>query len=568
MHRLAAIAVGIVATCALVISSGEAAGPSRDYAAASWSILAPGETGSLTFDRNTRDQARLYDGLTPLAGDVAAQDLRRYFKPAPLGLGSDRGRKREQPRSGVSIVRDTFGVAHVTGKTEADVAYGAGWVTAADRGELLQRIRGPARLAALDVPGLDPLELAFSGKSFVPSPEAEAYLANQLDAVRSQGELGRRVLAIVKAYAAGINGYYRANGIPMAPFTAIDVVACTALISARFGTNGGQEARNAMFLDALESRLGETDARAVFADLRESNDPETPVSVAGSFPQQLPAATAPGSVVIDDGSFTGRAPAACRLGVERAPRRCEALRDGPPALRRRAAGGLLVPRATGGDGALRSRLRRARRDVPRRALRARRTRPGLRVERVVVTGRQRRPVRGDAVRRRLPLPLPWPVRAHAAILAGDAEGPGSAGRAALLLRDGARAGRRVRDDERCTGRDLVPALDARPRAPQHSGVLRARHGPRDLRIVVSEDDELCRVQLQLVLRGRSRHRDVLEWTSAHSCARDGSGSADCGDRRLRLARVRLLRRTSEGDQPAVGRDPELEQQACRERRRR
>ncbi len=300
--------MGIVATCALVISSGEAAGPSRDYAAASWSILAPGETGSLTFDRNTRDQARLYDGLTPLAGDVAAQDLRRYFKPAPLGLGSDRGRKREQPRSGVSIVRDTFGVAHVTGKTEADVAYGAGWVTAADRGELLQRIRGPARLAALDVPGLDPLELAFSGKSFVPSPEAEAYLANQLDAVRSQGELGRRVLAIVKAYAAGINGYYRANGISMAPFTAIDVVACTALISARFGTNGGQEARNAMFLDALESRLGETDARAVFADLRESNDPETPVSVAGSFPQQLPAATAPGSVVIDDGSFTGRAP--------------------------------------------------------------------------------------------------------------------------------------------------------------------------------------------------------------------------------------------------------------------
>ena len=38
--------------------------------------------------------------------------------------------------------------------------------------------------------------------------------------------------------------------------------------------------------------------------------------------------------------------------------------------------------------------------------------------------------------------------------------------------------------------------------------------------------------------------------------------------RLRLARVRLLRRASEGDQPAVGRDPELEQQAGRERRRR
>ena len=56
------------------------------------------------------------------------------------------------------------------------------------------------------------------------------------------------------------------------------------------------------------SALGETDARVVFADLREANDPETPVSVAASFPQQLPASTAPGSVVIDDGSFTGPAP--------------------------------------------------------------------------------------------------------------------------------------------------------------------------------------------------------------------------------------------------------------------
>ena len=62
----------------------------------------------------------------------------------------------------MKIFRDEFGVAHVNGKTEADVAYGAGWVTAADRGLLLQLIRGPARVAALDVPGLDPLALALS----------------------------------------------------------------------------------------------------------------------------------------------------------------------------------------------------------------------------------------------------------------------------------------------------------------------------------------------------------------------------------------------------------------------
>ncbi len=298
--------VVIVAVCGLVLLSPlEAATPKRDFASASWSVLPPGENGSLGFDRNTRDQAQLYDGLTPLGRNVTASDLRRYFKPAPLGLGADRPRKRERPRSGVTIVRDRFGVAHVTGKTEADVAFGAGWVTAADRGILLQLIRGPARIAALDVPGLDPLTLALTGRNFVPSADAEAFLSNQVDALRSQGPMGQRILALTRAYSAGINRWYASKGIATQPFTVNDVIASTALIAARFGANGGQEVQNSMLLDALEERLGAADARRVFADLRSANDPETPFTVPGSFPYELPAATSPGSVVVDDGSFTG-----------------------------------------------------------------------------------------------------------------------------------------------------------------------------------------------------------------------------------------------------------------------
>jgi acyl-homoserine lactone acylase PvdQ len=304
LRRLAALAATLVAASAVVLAPLEAA-PKVDYAASAWTILPPGENGSLTFDKNTRDQAQLYDALTPLLGAVTARDIRRTFKPAPLGAPPVAGDKRESPRPGVKITRDAFGVAHVTGKTEADVAYGAGWVTAADRGLLLQLIRGPARVAALDVPGLDPLALALTGKSFVPSAEAEAFLANQLDAVRSQRTVGPKILALVNAYAAGINGYYRAKGIPASPFTANDVVASAALIAGRFGTNGGQEAQNAMLLDALEERFGAADARRVFADLREANNVEAPVSVPGSYSQQVPSATPLGSVVLDDGSFTG-----------------------------------------------------------------------------------------------------------------------------------------------------------------------------------------------------------------------------------------------------------------------
>ena len=304
IRRTVAVLATLVAALTIALAAGGASQP-RDYAAAAWTILPPGENGNVTFDRNTTDQAKMYDSLTPELGKVSDADIRRAFKPAPLGSAPAPGDRRERPKAGVVITRDRFGVAHVTGKTAADVGYGAGWVTAADRGLLLQLIRGPARIAALDVPGLDPLGLALSGKTFVPSADTESFLANQLDALRAQGADGRRMLTIVNAFAAGVNGYYGSKGISVAPFTANDVVASAALIASQFGTNGGQEVRNAMFLSALEKRLGAADARRVFADLREANDPEAPVTVPGSFPQELPSASPSGSVAIDDGSFTG-----------------------------------------------------------------------------------------------------------------------------------------------------------------------------------------------------------------------------------------------------------------------
>jgi acyl-homoserine lactone acylase PvdQ len=305
LRAAAALVVALVGALALVLSPLEAATPKRDYASAAWTILPPGENGSLAFDRNTRDQAALYDGLTALRGNVTAADLRRYFKPARLGAATAKPRRRERPRPGLTIVRDTFGVAHVSGRTEQDVAFGAGWVAAADRGLLLQLIRGPARIAALDVPGLDPLALALSGKSFEPSAETEAFLANQVDALRAQGPLGRKILTFIQWYAAGINAWHRARGIPAPLYTVNDVVAASALIAARFGASGGREVENAMLLDALEKRFGEADARRVLADLRETNDADAPVTIPGSFPYQLPAEPSPGSVVVDDGSYTG-----------------------------------------------------------------------------------------------------------------------------------------------------------------------------------------------------------------------------------------------------------------------
>lgn len=101
----------------------------------------------------------------------------------------------------------------------------------------------------------------------------------------------------------GINAYFKKVGLPVDPYTTNDVVAAAALIAARFGANGGQEADNAQLLSALQSKLGADRGRKVFDDLREANDPEAPVSLPGSFPQEPVYSPSPGSVVLDDGSF-------------------------------------------------------------------------------------------------------------------------------------------------------------------------------------------------------------------------------------------------------------------------
>ncbi len=148
------------------------------------------------------------------------------------------------------------------------------------------------------------------------------------------------------------------------------------------------------------TRFGEADARRVFADLREANDPEAPVSVPGSFPQELPSATTTGSVVLDDGSFNGAAVAPPAFASNALLLGRAAFDDRASTVRGGAAGRLLLPAVLRGDGALRRRLRRPWGHVPGRAPRAGRSRAGLRLERDVVPGRRPRSLRGDALQRR------------------------------------------------------------------------------------------------------------------------------------------------------------------------
>jgi acyl-homoserine lactone acylase PvdQ len=291
----------VVLLCALAAAPGTAGAQPRDTARY---ILPPGNYGGLPTSDDSLDQLPLYDGLTPLRDDVTRSDIERLFLPEnfePVGPV----REEQTGRPGLRLLYDSYGVPHVYGQTRADVAFGAGWTTARDRGLLIQLGRGPARVAVADVPGIDAFGLVTSGQPFVPSPEAEALVTRQRDLiVETYGDKGRQILADAQAYADGINAYWRANDIDQPPATVNDVIAVTAFIGSIFGAGGGGEASNAELLAKLRDRLGPVRGHAAWNDVMLADDPEAPTTTDRPFRYgPLTGGPVRGSVEIDPGSI-------------------------------------------------------------------------------------------------------------------------------------------------------------------------------------------------------------------------------------------------------------------------
>src|SRR5262245_55287819 len=145
-------------------------------------ILPPGNDGRLPATVNSTDQLPLYSGLSPLRDDITLADINNFYLPedfAPIGATQE----EVTGRPGLQLLYDSYGIPHIYGQTRADVAFGAGWTTARDRGLLLQFGRGPARVAVADVPNLDAFSLVTSLQTFIPSPEAEDLVTQQANLI-------------------------------------------------------------------------------------------------------------------------------------------------------------------------------------------------------------------------------------------------------------------------------------------------------------------------------------------------------------------------------------------------
>jgi hypothetical protein len=272
-------------------------------------ILPPGNYGGFPTNANSTDQLALYDSLGQLRDGVTDADIDSHYLPedfAPIGTTH----VEDTGRPGVQLVYDQYGIPHIHGDTKEDLAFGAGWATARDRGLLLQLGRGPARVAVADVPGIDAFSLVTSGQTFVPSAATEDLVTRQQQLlVKTYGAKGREILAEAQAEADGINAYWKANNINQTPATVNDVIAVTAFIGSIFGAGGGGEARNSELLAELQQQLGPVEGHEAWNDVMLSNDPEAPTTIDRRFPYgPLTGGPVTGSVTLDPGSIVSLDP--------------------------------------------------------------------------------------------------------------------------------------------------------------------------------------------------------------------------------------------------------------------
>jgi hypothetical protein len=117
---LTRVAVSVVVLAALAALAPSAYAV-RDFSSTARNIIPSGQWGAIpsadqppTPDQAAQ-QARLYDGLTPLFDNVSNGDLHRYFKSERLTPKGEGPLEREPvPRKGVRLIRDRFNVPHIS----------------------------------------------------------------------------------------------------------------------------------------------------------------------------------------------------------------------------------------------------------------------------------------------------------------------------------------------------------------------------------------------------------------------------------------------------------------------
>src|SRR3954469_6300227 len=237
-------------------------------------ILPPGQSGFVG-----------PDGQSPHGQDQLPLFEKLIFKPEPLGAGPGASSPSD-PRPGVTIRRDDFGVPAITATNESDLWWGAGYAVAQDRlGEMeLFKRRGDGTLA--EVLGKDSLPDDFIARNdYYTDAELMAMFAKLPAALRSRTQAYvdgvNAWIAHVRQTPADMPSEFTALNVPLVDWKLLDTLRIGVLLARTIPSGDGNEIDNLAALRKLGAKRF-----AQYLPLRVAGEIPTIPARAGSFPSR------------------------------------------------------------------------------------------------------------------------------------------------------------------------------------------------------------------------------------------------------------------------------------------
>jgi penicillin G amidase len=232
-----------------------AASPAAARVVRAEGVLPPGQSGFVSVPGVTAGTGspHLYD----------QQPLFIRFQRKPFTFNQPGG--SESPKAGVRIVRDAYGVPQVTGDTELDAWWGAGYAIAQDRLFELELFRRATQGRLAEILGKDYLDDDITARRDYYTPaELDQMFARMPEPLRARTAAYRdgvnAWIAHVNATPGDLPGEFGATGdLPIQPWTLRDSASVGVFLARTVPSGDGEELRNlravqesgARVLDAL-----------------------------------------------------------------------------------------------------------------------------------------------------------------------------------------------------------------------------------------------------------------------------------------------------------------------------
>jgi penicillin amidase len=224
-----------------------AAAPASARVIQAETILPPGQSGFVG-----------PGGQSPHGQDQLSLFEKLIFKPEPLG-GGPGGSSPSEPRPGVTIRRDDFGVPAITATNETDLWWGAGYAVAQDRLGEMELFRRRAAGTLAEVLGKDSLDDDYIARNDYYTDAELMAMFQKLPATfraRSQAYVDgvNAWIAHVRQAPADMPNEFTALNVPLNDWTLLDTLRVGVLLARTIPSGDGSELQNLAALRKLGAK--------------------------------------------------------------------------------------------------------------------------------------------------------------------------------------------------------------------------------------------------------------------------------------------------------------------------